>query len=200
MDATGLFHVRFMDDILVLAPTRWTLRRAVKAVNEGLQSPGLEKHPEKIFIGRIERGFDFLGYHFSRKGLKAAKAMIRNFVVRAARLYAREREESIGLSTLEMSVTRWIGGSKGGFGDLSLSIPLCYLPAAPPQDFQLDETNGEEGERARLGNIGGSQLNRKIVGGNKVPLAERGDWGFKNPNSKLIEPIGVAEPDYGREP
>ena len=29
----------------------------------------LEKHPDKTFIGRIERGFDFLGYHFSRAGL-----------------------------------------------------------------------------------------------------------------------------------
>jgi hypothetical protein len=29
----------------------------------------LEKHPEKAFIGRTERGFDFLGYHFSPKGL-----------------------------------------------------------------------------------------------------------------------------------
>ena len=33
-DATGLFYVRFMDGILVLAPTRWKLRRAVAAVNE----------------------------------------------------------------------------------------------------------------------------------------------------------------------
>jgi hypothetical protein len=32
--ATGLFYIRFMDDILVLAPTRWKLRRAVTVVNE----------------------------------------------------------------------------------------------------------------------------------------------------------------------
>ncbi len=36
MERTRLIHVRFMDDILVLAPTRWTLRRAIKAVNEVL--------------------------------------------------------------------------------------------------------------------------------------------------------------------
>jgi RNA-directed DNA polymerase len=30
----GLFYVRFMDDILVLAPTRWKLRRAVRTLNE----------------------------------------------------------------------------------------------------------------------------------------------------------------------
>ncbi len=59
----GFGNVRFMDDILVLAPTRWKLGRAVKAVNEVLASLRLEKHPDKTFIGRIERGFDFLGYH-----------------------------------------------------------------------------------------------------------------------------------------
>ncbi|MCH8155417.1 MAG: hypothetical protein IH786_09195 [Proteobacteria bacterium] len=37
MERTRLFYVRFMDDILVLAPTRWTLRRAIKAVNEVLE-------------------------------------------------------------------------------------------------------------------------------------------------------------------
>ncbi len=37
--------------------------------NQVLGSLRLEKHPEKTFIGKIENGFDFLGYHFSRKGL-----------------------------------------------------------------------------------------------------------------------------------
>jgi len=60
MAASGLFYVRFMDDILVLAPTRWKLRRAVAVVNHILGALRLEKHPEKTFIGRIARGFDFL--------------------------------------------------------------------------------------------------------------------------------------------
>jgi len=47
----------------------------------------LEKHPEKTFIGRIERGFDFLGYHFSPKGLTAGKETLKRFVSRATRLY-----------------------------------------------------------------------------------------------------------------
>ena len=38
MERSGLFYVRFMDDILVLSPTRWKLRKAVKAVNEVLAS------------------------------------------------------------------------------------------------------------------------------------------------------------------
>jgi hypothetical protein len=31
---------------------------------------------DRTFIGRIERGFDFLGYHFSRQGLGVAKQTI----------------------------------------------------------------------------------------------------------------------------
>ncbi len=58
MEKSGLFYVRFMDDILVLSPTRWKLRKAVKVVNGMLGSLGLEKHPDKTFIGRIEKGFD----------------------------------------------------------------------------------------------------------------------------------------------
>ncbi len=58
MQRSGLFYVRFMDDILVLAPTRRRLRKAVKAVNKVLGSLGMEKHPDKTFIGRIEKGFD----------------------------------------------------------------------------------------------------------------------------------------------
>ncbi|MGA2939349.1 MAG: hypothetical protein ABSF52_19940 [Syntrophobacteraceae bacterium] len=53
---------------LVLSPTRGRLRKAVKAVN---QAPGplrLEKQREKAFIRRIEKGFDFLGYHLSLEG------------------------------------------------------------------------------------------------------------------------------------
>ncbi len=58
MAGSGQFYVRFMDDILVLAPTRWKIRKAVKAVNGMPGSPGLEKHPDRTFIGRIERGFE----------------------------------------------------------------------------------------------------------------------------------------------
>ena len=59
-----VFYVRFMDDILVLAPTRWKLRKAVEVVNQALGSLNLEKHLDKTFIGPIEQGSDALGYHF----------------------------------------------------------------------------------------------------------------------------------------
>jgi hypothetical protein len=47
---------------------------------------GLERHPDKTFIGRIARGFDFLGYRFGPEGLSVAKATLGKFVDRALRL------------------------------------------------------------------------------------------------------------------
>ena len=76
-----------MDDILILAPTRWQLRGAVKVVNQMLGTLKLEKHPDKTFIGRIERGFDFLGYHFSPAGLTVSAKTIANFIEKASQLY-----------------------------------------------------------------------------------------------------------------
>ncbi len=90
----------------MLAPTRWKLRRAVKAVNEVLSSLGLEKHPDKTFIGRIERGFDFLGYHFSPHGLRVAALTLEKFVEHASRLYEQKRERPNGPSSLGMYVRR----------------------------------------------------------------------------------------------
>jgi len=143
MERMGLFHVRFMDDILVLAPTRWKLRRAVKAVNEVLQSLWLEQHPDKTFIGKIERGFEFLGYHFSREGLTAAKATIQKFVEHAARLYEQEREGRIGPCALGMYVRRWNGWLKGGFGDVPVWLPLTG-PAPSPDPCQPQQTDAED--------------------------------------------------------
>jgi hypothetical protein len=36
----------------------------------------LEKAPDKTFIGRIEKGFDVLGYHFSPEGTTVAAATV----------------------------------------------------------------------------------------------------------------------------
>ena len=75
----------------------------------------LEKHPDKTFIGRIERGFDFLGYHFSPEGLTVAEKTIEQFVERALRLYEQEPGELGGSSRLGMYVRRWVGWAEAGF-------------------------------------------------------------------------------------
>jgi hypothetical protein len=61
---SGAYYVRYMDDILVLTRTRWQLRREVRTVKQTFAALKVSQHPDKTFIGRIERGFDFLGYYF----------------------------------------------------------------------------------------------------------------------------------------
>ncbi len=113
----GLFYIRFMDDILVLAPTRWKLRAAVKVVNQVLASLKLDKHPDKTFIGRIEKGFDWLGYHISPAGLRLATTTLHTFAARLTRLYEQEAGRPNGAARLGQYVRRWMGWATG-------SLPL----------------------------------------------------------------------------
>lgn len=116
LEATGLFFVRFMDDILVLARPRWKLRRAVRIVNESLAALGLEKHPDKTFIGRAEKGFDFLGYRLGANGLAVTNRTWQRFAERAARLQEQERSGRAPPGALGAYVRRWQRWTTAGFG------------------------------------------------------------------------------------
>jgi len=86
----------------------------VKLVNRTLALLILEKHPDKTFIGRIERGFDFLGYHFTPAGPTVAKKTIDNFIEKASRLYEQRRRAVSAVSPLEMYVRRWLRWTRVG--------------------------------------------------------------------------------------
>ncbi|WP_166482665.1 reverse transcriptase domain-containing protein [Scytonema sp. UIC 10036] len=87
MAAMGCFYVCYMDDWVVLAPTRWALRRAIKVTNQELAGLKLEMHPDKTFIGQVARGFDFLGYRFALQGLGVARVTVERFAQWVSRLY-----------------------------------------------------------------------------------------------------------------
>ena len=103
-----------MDDILILTKTRWKCRRAVKQLNEAFNQLKLEKHPDKTFIGRIEKGFDFLGYHFSPRGLMIANITWTKFVARLHRLYEQKKTAPEGAAILGHYVTRWVRWTQAG--------------------------------------------------------------------------------------
>ena len=73
-------------------------------------------------IGRIERGFDFLGYHFSRDGLTVATKTVESFVARATQRYAQEPGTAQGVARLRVYVRRWMGWATGGVNE-PLSMP-----------------------------------------------------------------------------
>jgi len=76
-------------------------------VNQTLDSLQLEKHPDKTYIGRVEKGFDFLGYHITPDGVSVAPQTLERFLERAILLYEREPGESFGNSRLGKYVRRW---------------------------------------------------------------------------------------------
>ena len=68
--------------------------------------------PEKTFIGRIEKGFDFLGFRLSPHGITMATATWERFVERALRLYEQDRREPDGSPRLDAYVLRWRGWAR----------------------------------------------------------------------------------------
>jgi RNA-directed DNA polymerase len=103
MAELGCFYVRFMDDWVVLAPTRWKLRQAIKAINIVMNDLLVGQHPDKTFIGRITRGFDFLGYWFSPSRLGVANKTVERMLGKVSRLY----EQGADDNRVEEYVRRW---------------------------------------------------------------------------------------------
>ena len=114
LDQTGLFWRRYMDDIIVLAPTRWKLRKAVKVVNQTLSSLRLEKHPNKTFIGRVTKGFEFLGYACHPEGLGVARQTFDRFLTRMGQLYEQEPENPEISSRIGVYVRHWLTWLRSG--------------------------------------------------------------------------------------
>jgi RNA-directed DNA polymerase len=123
MDATGLTYARFMDGWVILAPTRWKLQAAIRLVKETLAELKLQQHPDKTFIGRISRGFDFLGYLFTPAGLEVAQRAVENCVERVSRLY----EQGADLIRIGTYVRRWLCWARGSLHSLGRDLSLRAL-------------------------------------------------------------------------
>ena len=98
----------------MLAKNRWQLKKAVRIIKQIVSKLKLSLHSEKKFIGRISRGFDFLGYFFkSNCKLRPSEKSIQKFKEHVRRLY----EQGENYNHLLLYIQRWIcyihGGLKG---------------------------------------------------------------------------------------
>lgn len=106
----SLRYVRFMDDIVILTRTRWHLRQAVRALNVFFASGGYRQHPDKTFIGRTERGFDWMGIQFNGSGIEGvAPRALANHRERCRRLYEQvwRHGKKKTLARVSAYVKRW---------------------------------------------------------------------------------------------
>ena len=130
----GVIYVRYMDDIFVMAQTRWKLRRAIRVVKQGLSELGLTTHPDKTWVGKAEQGCDFLGYHINQEGLTVATTTVQRSVTRIRRLEEHNRRRPSQASAVGVYVSRWWRWAEGGLPDL---LPLTS-PLTPAIANQAD--------------------------------------------------------------
>jgi hypothetical protein len=132
MAEMGCFYVRYMDDWVVLAKTRWELRKAIKATNEVLNELKVVKHPDKTFIGRISRGFDFLGYRFAPQGFGVAQVTIQRFLDKIRQLYEQGASEC-RIGEYVKRWWRWVrsGVLLKGWNVVSVFVVLNFLKLLP---------------------------------------------------------------------
>ena len=125
-------YARYMDDFVILTRTRWQLRRAVRRLKQWFQHFGFRFHPEKTYIGKIDRldkqaKLDWMGYAFNGKGLCGiAPRALNNHLDTQRRLYEQARKKGHPWDTLLTRVRqyqkRWIHA----FQFTVLYTPLRY--------------------------------------------------------------------------
>ena len=87
------------------------LRKAVRRVNQILNQLNVRQHPDKTFVGRVSRGFDFLGYDFSPAGITGmSRRTVEKFAKRVAQLYE-QGADAVGIGQY---VRRWLRWTTAG--------------------------------------------------------------------------------------
>ena len=129
---TRYFYRRYMDDVIILAKTRWHLRKAVRTVNQHFHQLKVEQAPDKTFIGRIEKEFDFLGYRFGLPELGLAEKTITNAVNKVRQLYEQNLAAPKRAAMLDDYITRWLRWVNAGLDDKPINIVFCIEQRTSP--------------------------------------------------------------------
>lgn len=102
-----LFYARYRDDFIIFTQAQWHLRKAIKRLHEFFDLGGFEAHPDKTQLGRIERGFDWLGVWYAPEGPRIAPRAIENHRERVARLYEQARYRKLSKTETELRVREY---------------------------------------------------------------------------------------------
>jgi hypothetical protein len=77
-----------MDDWVILTESKSQLRRVVKLMHGVMKQLKFKLALDKTYIGKISKGFEFLGYGFDCRGvIGLASKTIDNFINKTAKLY-----------------------------------------------------------------------------------------------------------------
>jgi hypothetical protein len=125
----GVAYIRYMDDWIILCKSRWIMRRAVKLMHQTLSQLDLVAHPQKTFIGKVSKGFDFLGVDYapasiadtehptayatqpSTVSLDRLRAKLTEHFSSCVQFY--EQGQLRNLARIERYLTHWLSWAKG---------------------------------------------------------------------------------------
>jgi hypothetical protein len=99
-------------------------------------------NPASALIGRTEREFDSLGYHFRPEGLAVAQKTLYNFAERTIRLYEQGPPAQKGRRRGEY-VKRWVRWAGAGLVNIGWETWLSCILAAYLVYFHLKECRVE---------------------------------------------------------
>ena len=121
---SSFFYIRYMDDWVILAKSRWALRRAIVVMNQILARLGFVKHPDKTWIGRLtEAGIECLGVQIMAETCSLAGQSVKRVGRKLARLY----EQHATPERVSQYLTCWVGWAKG-HGIRSAECYSCVEP------------------------------------------------------------------------
>jgi hypothetical protein len=92
----------------------------------------LAQAPDKTFIGRIEKGFDFLGYRFGSPHLAVAEKTISNAVNNVIQLYEQKQTAPERAVALDDYIIRWLRWVNAGLDDKPIKIAFCIEQMTSP--------------------------------------------------------------------
>ena len=129
-------YIRYMDDWVLMVKTKHQLRKVVRVTHKILKSLKLKMHPAKTFIGRINKGFDFLGIHFSEIPSLSAVSYERHRT-KVAQRYA----QGVSNACIGAYLKRWTSWSVSVLKSCCIGTHLNQAPGAfgsrskPPPDL-----------------------------------------------------------------
>jgi hypothetical protein len=97
----------------------------VRTVNQHFNQLKVEQAPDKTFIGRIEKEFDFLGYRFGLPELGLAEKTISNSVNKVRQLYEQKQTATKRAAMLDDYITRWLRWVVAGLVEKPIKIVFC---------------------------------------------------------------------------
>ena len=113
MRQTGLVYARFMDDWVILAPTRWKLRAAIRLVTQTWRNCTFSSTPTRPSSDGSAGALTSWAIRLPRRGWMYAPQTVERCVERVSRLY----EQDVDLLHIGAYVRHGFGGQRADSGN-----------------------------------------------------------------------------------